>query len=117
MKKALVRRDLKRLFQVEDAPFPVAPPMEWIDCADDVRPETHEFDGSAFALKLPAPSVPVIDLSNIDNLEKSFKALALVMRDYCNQLKLGAFTGAGAGGTKTVAEIRADFAAKYNSLA
>ena len=68
-------------------------------------------------LPLPADSLPApIDLSNIDNHEKTFKALALVMRDYCNQLKLGAFTGTGAGGTKTVADIRADFAAKFNSL-
>lgn len=89
---------------------------------------------------LPAdPPPPPIDLSNIDNLERTLKALALVTRDYCNQLKaevrglavllvqknlitaseanaLLAYDGTGTGDQKTVADLKADFAAKYQSL-
>lgn len=56
MKKALIEKARNRLCQVEPVnpaapngePFPVAPSLEWRDCADDVKPETHYFDGSAF---------------------------------------------------------------------
>jgi len=53
---------------------------------------------------------PAIDLSNIDNLEKTLKALALLMRDYCNALQAGTYT------QKSVAQLKSDFAAKYASL-
>jgi hypothetical protein len=53
---------------------------------------------------------PPIDLSNIDNLEKTLKAIGLLMRDYCNQLSAGTYT------TKTVAHLKADFAAKYQAI-
>lgn len=82
---------------------------------------------------------PPIDLSDIDNLERTFKAQALLMRDYCNALKaeirglavllvgkgtitaaeaneLLAYDGTGTGDQKTVADLKADFAAKYGSL-
>lgn len=56
----------------------------------------------------PAP-IP-IDLSNTDNLDRVFKAMALLMRDYCNSLRAGSYTN------KSVADLKADFAAKYNSI-
>lgn len=62
----------------------------------------------------PAPTP--IDLSDVNNLDRALRALGLLVRDYCNQLKAGTYAGSGAGGAKTVAELRADFAAKYNSL-
>lgn len=58
----------------------------------------------------PKPTFTPIDLSDVDNLEKTLKALALVMRDYCNALQAGTYT------TKTVANLRADFKAKYDGL-
>jgi hypothetical protein len=56
-----------------------------------------------------APRTP-IDLSNIDNLDKILKAVGLLMRDYCNSLNAGTYTN------KTIAQLKADFAAKYGSL-
>jgi hypothetical protein len=56
-----------------------------------------------------SPRAP-IDLSNIDNLDKVLKSLGLVMRDYCNSLNAGTYTN------KTVAQLKSDFAAKYQSL-
>ena len=55
-------------------------------------------------------SVTPIDLSDIDNLEKSFKAMALMMRDYTNALQAGTHT------QKSIAQLKTDFAAKWNSL-
>jgi hypothetical protein len=62
----------------------------------------------------PAPTP--FDFSDLDNLEKVIKAIGLLMRDYCNQLKAGTYAGNGPGGSKTVAEVKSDFAAKFNSL-
>jgi len=53
---------------------------------------------------------PPIDLSDLDNLAKTLKAIGLLMRDYCNALQAGTYT------QKSVAQLRADFAAKYASL-
>jgi len=59
--KALIQKSTLRLCQVADQPFPVHPNLEWIDCADDVTPETHIFDGSSFTLIPPAPPRPKSD--------------------------------------------------------
>ena len=69
------------------------------------------FDGTSLTVLPPVPPPPPIDLSNIDNLEKTLKALALVMRDYTNALQAGTHT------QKTIAQLKSDFAAKYNGLA
>ena len=50
------------------------------------------------------------DLSNFDNLDKVLKAVGLVVRDYTNALQAGTYTN------KSIAQIKADFTAKYNSL-
>jgi hypothetical protein len=57
MKYALISPDENdRLCQVEEAPFPVAPPLHWVECADDVTPQTHRYVDGAFALiRPPAP--------------------------------------------------------------
>ena len=82
---------------------------------------------------------PAIDLSDIDQLERTFRASLLVLRDYCNALKsevrglavllvqkghitsqeagaLLAYDGTGAQDQKTVNDLRSDFSTKYNSL-
>lgn len=41
--------------QSEGIPFPVAPPLFWVDCAEDVTMQTHYFDGTSFVLKPPPP--------------------------------------------------------------
>lgn len=69
--------------------------------------ELPDSDPALVAFLAPKPT---IDLSNVDNLERTLKALALVMRDYCNALKAGTYTA------RTVQDLRADFAAKYNAL-
>ena len=56
------------------------------------------------------PPPPPIDLSDIDNMDRILKAVGLLMRDYCNALNAGTYTN------KSVAQLKADFAAKYNSL-
>lgn len=53
---------------------------------------------------------PPIDLSNMDNMDRILKSVGLLMRDYCNALNAGTYTN------KSVAQLKADFAAKYNSL-
>lgn len=82
---------------------------------------------------------PTIDLSDIDQLEDTFRASLLLVRDYCNALKsevrslavllvqkgaitaqeaaaLLAYDGTGAQDQKTINDLRADFGAKYHSL-
>ena len=62
MKKALIepRRDYPtgfRIAQVQGMTFPVASPLSWVDCGDDVTTD-YAYDGSAFALPAPRPSQP-----------------------------------------------------------
>ena len=57
-----------RFCQVEDAPFPVAAPLHWVECAADVTPTTHRYvDGAFEALPLPEPS-PSGDASGVTEL-------------------------------------------------
>jgi hypothetical protein len=51
------------------------------------------------------------DPANLDLMEKSLKALGLLMRDYCNQLQAGTYTN------KTVNQLKADFKVKFDALA
>lgn len=49
MKYALISPDENnRICQVEDARFPVASPLHWVECADDVTPQTHRYVDGAF---------------------------------------------------------------------
>lgn len=56
----------------------------------------------------PAPAP--IDISDIDNLDKALKALALLTRQYANALKAGTFV------VKTVADVKSDFMTVYRAL-
>jgi hypothetical protein len=60
MKYALISpTEGDRFCQVEDAPFPVAAPLHWVECADDVSPQTHRYVDGAFELIPPLPTEPV----------------------------------------------------------
>lgn len=53
---------------------------------------------------------PPLDISDIDNLDKVLKALALFTRQYANALKAGTYV------VKTPADTRADFMAIFRAL-
>lgn len=57
MKKALVRPDSNRVFEVQNSPFEVAAPLFWVDCPDDATPATHLYDGTNVVAK-PGPTAP-----------------------------------------------------------
>ncbi len=78
------------------------------DDADHPRQEEVADDDPELLVFLTPP--PPIDLSDIDNLQKTLKAVGLLFNDYCNALVAGTHT------TKTNADLKADFAAKWNSL-
>jgi hypothetical protein len=59
MKYALISPgENDRLCQVEADPFCVAPPLHWVECADDVSSSTHRYVEGAFALIPPPPAPP-----------------------------------------------------------
>ena len=41
----------QRVAQVSAAEFPVAPPLFWMACGNDVRAETHYYDSNAKQIK------------------------------------------------------------------
>lgn len=51
-----------------------------------------------------------LDTSDIDNLEKVMKSLALLTRKYANELKAGTYV------TKTIADLKADFRGIFQAL-
>lgn len=53
---------------------------------------------------------PPLDISDINNLDKALKALALLTRQYANALQGGTYV------QKTVADVRGDFMAIYRAL-
>lgn len=67
------------------------------------------FDGAHFTA-LVAPIQTPLDISDIDNLDKTLKALALLTRQYANALKAGTYVA------KTVADTRGDFMTLYRAL-
>lgn len=73
-----------------------------IDCTQEEVAQRAQEEAQWF----PKP----LDFGNVDNSEKTLKTLALLMRDYCNAIQAGAYT------TKTVAQLKADFKAKFDSL-
>lgn len=59
MKKALISpAEDNRICQVADAEFPIALPLFWADCADDVTTEWSYVDGEFLAPATPAPVIP-----------------------------------------------------------
>jgi hypothetical protein len=75
--------------------------------ADHLRieelPDNHP---DVVAFLAPKP----IDFSNVDNLEKGLKAIALLFRNYTNALQAGTHT------QKTIAQLRSDFKTIFDSL-
>jgi hypothetical protein len=49
-KKALIRKSNNEVCDVVDSEFPVHSDFEWVDCDDDVKPGSHQYDGSSFSL-------------------------------------------------------------------
>jgi hypothetical protein len=47
-----------RFCEVQPAPFAVASPLHWVECADDVTPDTHDYIDGAFVPKPPPIEEP-----------------------------------------------------------
>lgn len=107
MKKALIKDT--RIYQVTDTEFPVHPSLQWVDVPDDTT-ERDTYENGAVVKYVPPVEPAPIDQSDIDNIEKQMKALALVMRSYCNALNAGTYTN------KSVAALKADFKQAFDSL-
>lgn len=94
---------------------------------------------AATAAEAALQAQTALDAKDVEKIEKAIKALALLTRDYTNALKaevrglavllvnkgvitageanaLLAYDGSGAGDQKTLADLKADYAAKYDSL-
>lgn len=86
MKKALIFQS--KLIEIAATAFPVSPEMEWIDVADDIILETHEYlDGAIVASEIPvltyrelraAAYPPVVD--QLDAIWKGFEAEAAMLQ-------------------------------------
>lgn len=72
MKKALID-PAGRLIQVEAQEFPVAEPFQWVDVADTVSTETHEWSGTAVVAKPPLP-LPAVKAQKLAELLKAREA-------------------------------------------
>ena len=81
-----------------------------VDDGEDTPTSTQGFNAEAQAI------LNGTKRATIWQLTKSIIALGMLMRDYCNALKTGTYTGSGANGTKTFANLRSDFADKYQAL-
>jgi hypothetical protein len=58
MKFALIApNEAGRLCQVDTTPFPVAWPLFWIECPDDVTADTHDYVDGDFVPRPPRASV------------------------------------------------------------
>lgn len=77
MKRALISPNEKsgagaRIAQVVAGPeFPVAPPLVWVDVADDVQTQTHFYDMAG----QQAIALPVVPPPTADDLEAEVQAL------------------------------------------
>lgn len=79
--------------------------------ADDAdHPGQEELaDSHPDVIAFLAPKPP-LDIADIDNLDKTLKALALLTRQYANALKAGTYVA------KTPADTRADFMTIFRAL-
>ena len=105
-----------KVVQIAPDQFPVHPLLVWVDIG--INPQGivpgWSYNGSIFTAP-PSPPPPV-DFSDLDNLDRAFKAFGLLLRQYANEVHTGAYAGTGPGGTKTVAEAKADFKTIYQAL-
>jgi hypothetical protein len=44
--KALIDPRFNRVAEVAEQAFPVAPPLFWVNCADEVKPDRYEWNGT-----------------------------------------------------------------------
>ena len=99
VKRALIETASNRIAQVVPVgkDFPVAPGLQWRDCADDVTPETHLFNGTAFVAK-PAPPQPTPDEAAASTVDRIDRLQFEVLFDMENRMRaregLGAVTRA-----------------------
>jgi hypothetical protein len=57
-----------RVVQINAQEFPVAEPLYWIDCADDITPETVYYDAADNAVKQkPVKPITVISTPQVDD--------------------------------------------------
>jgi len=49
-KKALILIENNQICDVVDSEFPVTSDFKWVDCDDDVKAGSHQYDGSSFSL-------------------------------------------------------------------
>lgn len=105
----------------------------------DLTPEEEAAALAAETAFQAALAQAALDAKDVDKLQKAIRALALVTRDYTNALKaevrglalllvskgtitngeangLLTYDGSGAGDSKTIADLKADFSAKWDSL-
>jgi hypothetical protein len=110
MKYALVSpQENDRLCQVEALPFGVAPPLKWIECFDDVTPQTHKYEGGQFVLLPPiAPVAPPVPQSVTPRQAR----LALLGSGLLDQVEAAIATGSRADKItwEFAAEVRRDYA-------
>lgn len=71
MKKALVLDGNSRIFQIEAQAFEIAPPLKWVDVADAVTVDGHEYTGGKVQAK---PAKSAAELQAIET-EKAKAAL------------------------------------------
>lgn len=99
MKKALILEG--RVIQVEDVAFPVAPPLEWVDCPDDTTTAWTYADG---LVSPPVPSLEDVYNSRIEELQKlrdgkyrqgiNFGGVAITLDELTEQRIMGAYVKA-----------------------
>lgn len=59
MKYALISpKEGNRFCETSQSAFPVAAPLHWVECADDVTAETHDYVGGEFVAKPPKTGLP-----------------------------------------------------------
>ena len=79
MKKALISPNEKvydyedtligeRIAEVTGSPFDVAPPLFWVDCADEVTAEWYYWSGSEFLTIPIPPEPPLANTANTSNV-------------------------------------------------
>ncbi|MGH7260142.1 MAG: hypothetical protein ACREI9_05605 [Nitrospiraceae bacterium] len=76
----------------------------------------HRYDGAGGKRNATGPEIAAFDAAATDDRalsdveEKAFKAMAAVLRTYCNSLLAGTYTN------KSVANVRADLIAAWKAL-
>jgi len=89
--KALIDPRFNRVCQVEPEEFEVAGVLFWVDCNDDVKPETHTWSESLGIVKVESPDdgseqyktildqYPVANLSHIQSVINAFTGASMTL--------------------------------------